>query len=489
MHRSGTSSVAGTLVKLGIRPPKTPIGADKDNERGHWESSVITALHDEMLTSAGSRWHDWRPFNRDWYETPIAASFKARAKELLHDEFGDAPAFVLKDPRTCRFAEFWLDIFADEGIDTKVLIPVRSPLEVAQSHRTRDGFSLRKGLLLWLRHVLDAEKASREIPRVVFQWSALLDDWRTCVEQLAETLGIRWPALTDMTAAEIEQFLSRDLKHQRVSEDALDAHPELHAWVLETYAALRDLTREPRSKSAMAKLDKVRERLNEATRLFGGVLAEADLSYAQLMDTHQAAQNSTLSLRQELDTERSRVAELLSSIQAEQDRAFSIRSELDLERSRVVELSRNVQAEQDRALSIRRELDVERSRIVELETEAKAANDIRKEILENATSLETEIRALSNELCQINESKRKIEEENLSLTNCINIEKNKNETLIQRENELKEDNENLRAAISKLNDLLGVAQRDIIKLEQSAISNKPFWKSIRSWLNRETPQK
>ena len=38
MHRSGTSSLAGTLVKLGGTAPLNLVPADPDNTRGFWES-------------------------------------------------------------------------------------------------------------------------------------------------------------------------------------------------------------------------------------------------------------------------------------------------------------------------------------------------------------------------------------------------------------------------------------------------------------------
>ena len=63
MHRSGTSSVAGALVSLGGAGPLHLLPPQLDNERGFWESSVLVALNDEILTAGGSNWRDWRAFN------------------------------------------------------------------------------------------------------------------------------------------------------------------------------------------------------------------------------------------------------------------------------------------------------------------------------------------------------------------------------------------------------------------------------------------
>jgi GT2 family glycosyltransferase len=323
MHRSGTSSVSGTLVKLGLSPPTRLMQGRPDNPRGHWESEVLASFHDEILASAGSRWDDWRPFRSGWYDTPVAAEFKARAKVLLRDEFAAAPSFVFKDPRVCRFARFWLDIFAEEGIHAKVVIPIRSPLEVAHSHRTRDGFPLRKGLLLWLRHVLDAEAVSRELQRGMFEWRAFLQDWRAVAGQLETSLGVPWPALTDFSAREVDRFLTNDLKHERVSDAEFAAYPDLHAWVVEAYEALRELARNPASNSARTTLDLLRRQFDDAASLFGGALVEMELAYSEaeaaLRMEREVAAGTELGLRQELEAAAVREGHAQAALQVQQE--------------------------------------------------------------------------------------------------------------------------------------------------------------------------
>lgn len=281
MHRSGTSSVAGALIKLGVAPPAHLLGPHEGNQLGHWESQPLMVFHDELLASAGSRWDDWRKIRSDWYDTPVAAQFKARANQLLDEEFGDAPLFVFKDPRNCRLSRFWLEIFAERGIAPRIVLPVRSPLEVAQSHHARDGFPLRKGLLLWLRHVLDADAASRDLPRVVLEWDGFLKDWQSSVAAMVRVLGA-FPANTDLTAADIDNFLRDDLKHQRVPQEELARNELVHVWVEQAYAALRELARNPGSNSALTVLDQIRSQFDEAAALFGGVLADAEASLTEV---------------------------------------------------------------------------------------------------------------------------------------------------------------------------------------------------------------
>ena len=124
-------------------------------------------IHDEILSSGGSNWHDWRAFNPDWYASPAAPVFRRRILEVLRRDFGNSRLFVIKDPRICRFWPLWRDVLEEFGAKPGVVIPVRNPLEVMASLKRRDGFVSAKSCLIWLRHVVDAESATRGLPRAV----------------------------------------------------------------------------------------------------------------------------------------------------------------------------------------------------------------------------------------------------------------------------------------------------------------------------------
>ncbi|MGA7386138.1 MAG: hypothetical protein WBW81_16015 [Methylocella sp.] len=315
MHRSGTSAAAGFLVKLGGGQPKTLMPAEGTNERGYFESSALMTFHDELLASAGSSWTDWRQFNPAWYQTPTAAAFRKRAKQLFKEEFDGAPLAVLKDPRACRLAPFWLTVLAGMKVRPRVVIPVRSPLEVAFSMRKRDGFSLATGALLWLRHVIDAEAASRALPRSIFTWDQLLRDWRGVAEKASTELGLPWPRLSDFTAHEIENFIGDDLVHHRVSAPELAAHPDIHEWTMSAYRAMLKLARAPQSRSALKTLDQTRDAFNHASRMFGRTIFEEEIRSQDLRrQTAKLGEERDHWLRQH-DAAR---AELASAMQAKE---------------------------------------------------------------------------------------------------------------------------------------------------------------------------
>ncbi|WOJ89493.1 hypothetical protein RZS28_17130 [Methylocapsa polymorpha] len=284
MHRSGTSSVAGALTKLGGAEPAHLMAANSGNARGYFESIPFMHFHDELLASAGSYWHDWRKFNPSWYRSPALDSYKRRAKEIFASEFGNAPLPILKDPRICRFAPFWLDVLKEMDATPRIVIPIRSPLDVAVSLRRVHNISLTKGLLLWLRHVLDAEVQTRSIARSIFTWDQFLSDWRRVSDKVSLDTGLFWPRLSDRSAQEVEQFLSSELVHHKTDHAELIAHSDVHEWTARAYEALLELACDPFSNSANERLDEIGELFEQSCAMFGRVLADYESSLEELQE-------------------------------------------------------------------------------------------------------------------------------------------------------------------------------------------------------------
>lgn len=55
MHRSGTSSLAGAMTRLGGAAPGNLIPGDEANPKGYWESAILNTLNEDILAAAGSR--------------------------------------------------------------------------------------------------------------------------------------------------------------------------------------------------------------------------------------------------------------------------------------------------------------------------------------------------------------------------------------------------------------------------------------------------
>ncbi len=281
MHRSGTSALAGVLSTLGAAlPKKTLMGPHECNQRGLFESFAMACAHDELLAAAGSHWHDWRELDPRWFGSPLAERHRQRIKAVLVDEFGDEPFIVLKDPRICRFVPFTASILAKLKVSPVAVLIVRNPLEVAYSLKRRNGFALSKSTLLWLRHVLDAEFHSRHMRRCFLSYEELLVDWRSQIGRVAEKTGIAWPDWRDHSAAEIDQFLTTDLRFERASFDEIDGRWEVAELVRDTYGILMKIATGGESEDLLEGLDCVRNRFDEGCRIFGSAVAAQELAAA-----------------------------------------------------------------------------------------------------------------------------------------------------------------------------------------------------------------
>ena len=224
MHRSGTSATAQLLALAGADLPDNVMPGDEHNAKGYFEPWKISVFNDQRLRAAGSAWDD--PFNLPYQ--PLApepeAEWKARAVQLFRAEFGEAIHPLLKDPRVSVLLPMWREVLEAAGVGARVVIPVRHPLAVAGSLARRDRFPVEKSVLLWTLYMLAAEAGSRDLPRAFVSYDNLLADWRSEVAAMERALGAPLPRLTERAAAEIDRFLSPDLRHN-AGEGALADTP------------------------------------------------------------------------------------------------------------------------------------------------------------------------------------------------------------------------------------------------------------------------
>lgn len=258
MHRSGTSSVAGALVLAGGAPPKHLMPAATDNPKGFWESSAIADFNDRLLGLESSNWHDWRSIGGA--EIRDKPHLIAEGIELLNEEFGDASMAVLKDPRICRLFPFWRRLLEEAGYAIVVVSPIRPPWEVAASLASRNDMSQPAAFRLWMRHVLDAERASRGLTRSFILWPEFLDEWRRDLSALVQSSGLKLD-LSEVNSALIDAHLTSELHRQ---SDVAPAPPQ----VLRVYRLLAELAKHGDHPDTRQSLDTLRFAFNEACGLF-----------------------------------------------------------------------------------------------------------------------------------------------------------------------------------------------------------------------------
>lgn len=211
MHRSGTSALARLLGYLGAALPGDAIEAHSDNAKGYWESAAIVKADDQLLRVARSSWFDPRPLDLSRLEPSALRSRKDRIWEAVTAAFGDAKLMTIKDPRQCRFVPTIVETLAEHGVASRAVLMLRSPQAVARSIASRDRTTMAFAQLLWLRHMIDAERATRGLARAVVSFEAMLGQWRYTAAKLLPLTGGMIPE--GETAAAIDAFLDPSLRH------------------------------------------------------------------------------------------------------------------------------------------------------------------------------------------------------------------------------------------------------------------------------------
>jgi hypothetical protein len=386
MHRSGTSAFARVLSLLGCDLPKTLMLAHKSNETGHWESDVIRHLNDRILASAGTKWDDWLEVNPGWLQSPKAEEFREEALALLREEFGPSRLFVLKDPRICRLLPFWLGVLEEAGARPLIVSPVRNPLEVAASLEERNGFEAGLGHLLWLRHVLDAEFASRGTRRFFTSYDRLMSAWARTATDAQSTLGIAWPRMSDKVAGEIEGFLSDNHRHYRQPVEAVLENPILSDWLRSAYEILARWTAAGEDPQDFAAFDRIRTELNTAAPAFSRLLGAEQAKARRL-------ENELDSGRQRLGKSEQHIFQLESELESRAGAAKAAEQTLAEACSKLGAAESAVAAEQERVSRLESELVSERQRLEaseeqisrlksDLETRTRAAEEAERSLME-----------------------------------------------------------------------------------------------------------
>ncbi len=317
MHRSGTSAFARVLNLLGAALPQNLMPPKEDNPKGFWESMDLEAIHNELLQAAGSHWSDWRPLDQQWLSSAEAAAYKRRLVEHLGKDFAQSRLCAVKDPRICRFVPLWLDALRDSGIEPLPLLPLRNPLEVVTSLRRRNGLSPSAGYLLWLRHVLEAERSTRGMRRCIVSFDDLLENWESAMTRVAQRLQVGWPTGPAQAKPEIDRFLDRRFRNHWANMPDLDGDPLAPDWVKLAYRALRQMTGPEERPEDQRTLDRIFREFDTASVAFG-------YSAPALAALEEVAQG----LRRSLEQDGEALRELRLELQESQSKAQTLTQEL-----------------------------------------------------------------------------------------------------------------------------------------------------------------
>jgi hypothetical protein len=251
------------------------LGADVPTDGG---LPALTKVHDALGHAGCTGWDDWRAVAGTLQSAPATGRLSVEALDALRMNFGASRLFVLRDPRICRSLPFWRAAIAAFGARALAVVMVRHPLDVMDSLRRHYGCAPPTSYLLWLRYVLDAENASRDMPRAIVTCDRLLSDWSGTILRLQTELGVRWPRRSALVDLEIEQFLREPIQRQEAHPS--EVAPEAKDWLLETYDALAQLSLNPNCTEGFVRLDRIRSELNRAFAIFRPLLHDPEVELA-----------------------------------------------------------------------------------------------------------------------------------------------------------------------------------------------------------------
>ena len=229
MHRSGTSALTGMLASSGLDVPGDLMDRPDDviNRKGYWESEGLMQLNDQLFSSLGRHWSSADQLPSGWADCEAAAVWRRSLISQWQQSCRGLSHPVIKDPRLCVLAEGLRPLLQSDAVRFTVFLPIRHPLEAARSLQAAQGTDLLRGLQLWIAHVLEAERWSRDLPRQIIAFEDLLQQPEAVLVQCRHRLGQETVQEQDQASSFIDPALRRQTARHR--EEALDA--EERVWL------------------------------------------------------------------------------------------------------------------------------------------------------------------------------------------------------------------------------------------------------------------
>ena len=323
--RSGTSSLAGALKRLGLHVPQPEVPASETNPRGFYEPQWVIDFHKRHLKELALFNIDSRPAAVDLVARHVESGTPtAELHEWLSDQLAQhIPAgdqVVVKDPHAFWFAQVWEQVTAELDVDLRWLTALRHPAEVVGSRdiaylsSQSDDLRLTKetsNVAGWVHAALLTERAGRGGKRAFVRYADLLADWRAALAPVQQQLDLDFDTDLSAPAGErehhaVDDFIEPSMRRSTVTWDDVRTPDWLRDMAEEVWTLLGTLTVDPADAGAQARLDEVHDdytaRYADAVALtFDHTRAASVLAGREARD----AQRSTVQqLRRDLDEAR-----------------------------------------------------------------------------------------------------------------------------------------------------------------------------------------
>ena len=313
--RSGTSSVAGTLKRLGLHVPQPEVPADEKNPLGYYEPRWVAAFHKGWLDNIHVRTIDTRPHAGDVAMETVNPKREDKLRTWVADELAARPdddVVVIKETRAYWVYPLWQRVVADVGAELTSLTMLRHPTQVVRSRDTAylsgrsDEFRLARetsNVAAWMNSVFVTERATRDNPRAFVPYYDLVEDWRSAITRACEQLGID---TGDLTAPHpVDDFITPSLNRSDDAWDGLTVPDSLKELAEQTWTAASVLVATPYDGKARAELDRLAAAYADLYTT-AAALASDEKKAAVLAEQHK--------LQDRLDTKNKRIEKLRQEV-------------------------------------------------------------------------------------------------------------------------------------------------------------------------------
>lgn len=237
MHRSGTSMVSRSLNLLGVNlgEENKLVAKGRHNQKGFWEYRKITRTQESLLKVFGHNWYTAKPLPKRWCNKLEIQPIRGQLKEIVEADFQDSMLWGWKDPRNSLTLPMWQQILPELNIDLSYVIAVRNPIDVAASLEVRNNFTFEHSLKLWGLYTISALIGTYGEKRVIVLYDDFLADWEDELKNISEKLTIPWPKNEEQLKQSMNEFVTKDLQHNKSTLRDLKNNQNIPKWVVKTY--------------------------------------------------------------------------------------------------------------------------------------------------------------------------------------------------------------------------------------------------------------
>jgi hypothetical protein len=267
--RSGTSTVAGALKKLGLHIPQPEVEPGPTNPRGFFEPRWAVDFDKRLLAQVGVHNIDGRP---QALQMTTEEGAKPEVRKELTDWLSDhlkSDQILVKDPHAFWFSDLWTGAALSLGVTPCFLTMLRHPAEVVGSRdmhylakRSDEERKMREtaNIAGWINSALITEQASRPHRRAFVRYTDLISDWRTAMLLAREHLDLRYEGdLTPGMHHEIDDFIDVSLHRARITWSDLTTPDYLRDLAESVWQELSTLVENPHDEAAVKRMDEFRE--------------------------------------------------------------------------------------------------------------------------------------------------------------------------------------------------------------------------------------